>query len=115
MIPSFYLLDALPKMAFQNPLQMFARRPSPSLIVISGSLVLLFFLLFQARSSPKTGRFLGGVTASTDCLDDIFNKTLGVSSVALLPVKFLVFESLTLAFAVRKDIRYRSTIPNRPP
>jgi hypothetical protein len=65
-------------MALQLPSQLQERRPAFIALKVSGVLLLFIFLLFTTRLSSKTARFLDAVSVSVDCLDNVYNSTLGV-------------------------------------
>ena len=67
------------KMLLQNPV--LTRRPSgPTTVIVTGSLLFILFLLTASRSGvrAKASAYFPG-SDSSDILQDVFNRTLGVS------------------------------------
>jgi hypothetical protein len=66
-------------MLLQKPI--LTRRPSgPTIVIVTCSLLFILFLLTASRSAKASAYFPG--SDSSDFLQDVFNRTLGVSVLA---------------------------------
>jgi hypothetical protein len=102
------------KMLFQQSI--FPRRPPSGFTILSVTGSLLFILIFLTASRSHIRARAAAYfpsSASLDIVDNVFNRTLGVSCFPSCFCSQKDRSELTCRLPVREDLRHQSTITNR--